>query len=115
MSFIAWLTNIGRSQRRQDATTAQLHAQIASLPDDDAFGMDAPLTAAMQERAPRSDADVRALVDVLALLPPRQRRVMVLNLAGLTPPEIAAKLGVTNEAAIRDLARAFSVIRERVH
>jgi DNA-directed RNA polymerase specialized sigma24 family protein len=115
-AFLRFVERLGRHRRKPDtdAIARQVFAELSRQPvPEDPTGLISGLTE-IGERdcgAITSEPDVRELVDVLVRLPPRQRHALELNLRGLTPPAIAAELGITNEVAIRELAKAMAAVR----
>jgi len=104
-SFRAWLfaiahnvvTNLHRADRPQHALTDALHiADGAPSPEE--------LAVAGDER--------RSLGALLAQLPPEQRRVVELRLAGLTGPEIGQLLGRSHGAIKVAQFRAMARLRD---
>lgn len=94
---------------------AQARRREASL--DDTGGHDTPALASLEPPADEvvdARSKMEALVGAVRELPPLLREVMVLRLEGLSTPEIADVLGITdNNAAVR-LSRARVTLRERL-
>ncbi|WP_328841928.1 sigma-70 family RNA polymerase sigma factor [Streptomyces europaeiscabiei] len=51
------------------------------------------------------------VLEILAMLPPRQREVLILRLEGLTDPEIAAELGLEPGTVSAHMSRARRTVR----
>lgn len=99
-----------------DAIASQLFTELSAQPEPrDPTEMIKALTdlGVRGDGKIPSEAECRALVDVLSHLPLRQRMVMELSLQDYTPREIAKVLGITLAVAIREHAKVMALLRER--
>lgn len=107
MSFLNWLERLV-PERRSDALAKQLHREVQALPDSEVWPF---IERVLADSTPPTEVELRALVDVLCRLPPRQRAVLEMSIKGLTPKQIAAELGVSHSVAIKELAKAMGAVR----
>jgi len=106
--FRAWLMTIARNalidsvRRERPSASLDDPAVAASLVDD----------APSPEGAAVAAEERRRVFDALACLPPAQRRIVELRLAGLKSAEIAEALGMTVSAVNTAHYRAFARLRD---
>lgn len=105
-SFRAWLFTIAHNVIVDDLRARRPTASIDNVAHVEARDP-SPEDVALSEETRRT---VRAL---LAALPPEQRQILELRLAGLTGPEIAAVLGRSLGAVKIAQVRAFARLRAR--
>lgn len=104
MNIMRIIERLAPERRKRDYAK-----EIMALPDT---GDVTPIIdAALAEHVPCSDAERKALADILLHLPERQRQVMVLSLRDYTTPQIAAALGITTKVACHELALAMGKLR----
>lgn len=103
-SFRSWLFTIAHNVL-VDASRRRVH-----VPLDDAG--DLPSPGPMPEERALASEDRRTLESLLARLPPNQRQIVELRLAGLTGPEIATTLGISHAAVKSRQFRAYSSLRD---
>lgn len=103
-SFRSWLFTIAHNVIADDLRARRPVAPMAAAAQVAAIGPSPEETALTNE----TGCQVREL---LALLPPDQRQILELRLAGLTGPEIAAALGRSLGAVKIAQVRAFARLR----
>ena len=107
-AFRAWLFRIAHNVVVDDVRTRRGHEPLtvaADIPDTSSGPEDLVI---------RNEAQ-RALWDVVATLPPDQRSIVELRLAGLTGAEIAAVLGRSRAAVDTAQSRAVARLRTLLH
>ncbi|MDQ3512324.1 MAG: sigma-70 family RNA polymerase sigma factor [Chloroflexota bacterium] len=104
-SFRSWLFTIAHNVLVDASRRRRLY-----VPLDDAG--DIPSPESMPEERALAAEDGRRLAALLACLPPSQRQIVELRLAGLTGPEIARTLGISHAAVKSRQFRAYSTLRD---
>lgn len=97
--------------RKNDAIATQLYEEMQ--PVEDPYAANSLLRDALAEQVPPSKEELRALVDVLVHLPPRQRAVLEMLGNDWTPQEVAAALGVTYKVVKREHLLAIGTLRDK--
>lgn len=103
-SFRSWLFTIAHNVLVDSSRRRRVH-----VPLDDAG--DLPSAESMPEEHALAAEDRRTLEALLARLPPNQRQIVELRLAGLTGPEIATTLGISHAAVKSRQFRAYGQLR----
>lgn len=106
MDVLRFIERLAPERRKRDYAK-----EIMALPDT---GDVTPIIdAALAEHVPCSDAEAKALADILLHLPERQRAVMVLSLKDYTMPQIAERLGITTKVACHEFALAMGKLQHK--
>lgn len=71
----------------------------------------------IEDETPLTDAELfdeqqqAAILEAIALLPPRAKAIIIYHMHGLTYKTIAKRMGITYRIVLRDLTRAYAQLR----
>lgn len=114
--FIDWLAGLGSHRREPDDTdrvAERLYQQLTSTSQSNEAQLlaDTLIRRAIAEQSLPPQAQIERLRKRIAQLPPRQKKVLKLSaIDGLTYKEIAERVGVTHDVALRELSAAYHAL-----